>query len=246
MSVRSAQPGIPPWLEAAPPRRAQPRAESWQRFISTGDRALLRHDEPLWEVLQWAAERGGFLLHGTQRGGLDELQPRAPLDRSPDEFSKRRAVFGSSDAIWAMCYALRGPSTNGMLNSCVHIESEGAWTPPHYFLSLSGSDQRTDLLQPGWVHLIDKGTFERMKPYEWAGVERVLEAQWVSSCSVPVHSSVRVLPQDLPIRCRLHSAEAVERASADNPAGFPWLESPPYSPLKAGFRFSWKAAKPSA
>ncbi|MCO1339360.1 hypothetical protein BJH93_10730 [Kocuria polaris] len=223
--VRSAQPSIPSWLEAAPPRRAQPRPEIWQRFVSTGDRAHLRPDEPIWEVLQWAADNHGLLLHGTQRGGLDELQPRAPLDRSPDEFSKRRAVYGSSDAIWAMCYALRGPATHGMLNSCVYIASDGGWTAPHYFLSLAGSDQTTDLLRPGWVHLVDKRAFERMAPYDWPGVGRVLEAQWASNRSVPVFSSVRVLPQDLPIRCRLHSSAALQRACADDPAGFPWLES---------------------
>lgn len=217
---------VPRWLAPAPARQNPPRPDRWRRFTRTGDRSFLLPSESVWEILQWVADSDELLLHGSQTGALTELQPRTPEDRSPDSFSKEHAVFGSSDAIWALCYALRGREADGMLNSCVHLETDTGWSQPHYFLSLSGPRPGPGLLEPGWIHLVAKRDFERMAPYEWPGVGRVLEAQWSSQCPVPVVASVRVETRDLPLRPRSHSREAIQRASSVDPHGFPWLTHP--------------------
>lgn len=52
---------------------------------------------PAWTRLaQWTAD-GHHLLHGSGTAGLGRLEPRAPLDHSPDEYSKRTAVFATED-----------------------------------------------------------------------------------------------------------------------------------------------------
>lgn len=55
---------------------------------------------PAWTRLaQWTAD-GRHLLHGSGTSGLLRLEPRAPLDHSPDDWSKRTAVFATEDPTW--------------------------------------------------------------------------------------------------------------------------------------------------
>lgn len=176
--------------------------------------------------LESAVGGGAVLLHGSSTPGLDRLDPRSPDDASPDDFSSEHGVFASSDAIWAICYALRGPEVAGMLNSCVQLHQGGVWSRPRHFLSLAPTTGRAAdprrLLSPGWVYVLPRAPFARMEPYDWPGVGRVLEAQWRSPTSVPVLDAVRVEPADLPLVIHSHDAEAVRRANVRDPGGFPW------------------------
>lgn len=60
---------------------------------------------PVWiRLAEWTAG-GHHLLHGSGTPDLHRLEPRAPLDFSPDDYSKRTAVFATEDPTWN-CYRL--------------------------------------------------------------------------------------------------------------------------------------------
>lgn len=54
-----------------------------------------------WTQLAEMVASGELLLHGSQTPGLRELAPRAPLDFSLDEYSKRTAIYATEDPTWA-------------------------------------------------------------------------------------------------------------------------------------------------
>lgn len=180
---------------------------------------------PLWIFLQWLADERGLLLHGSQRPGIRRFEPRTPNDKSPDEFSKQTAVYASSDALWAMFYALTlGYPGRNMLNAALQDRDGQGWGPMRYFFSLSHGPDFP--FGPGTVYLLPRAGFSRMPPYGWPGVGEVLEPQWASVEGVEPVASIPVVPADFPLlqQVRRHDNDAVQvRAQAD-PWAFPWLD----------------------
>ena len=199
--------------------------------LGSGDLGALPEEVPRWVFLDWLT-RQGCVLHGSNRSDLTWFEPREPHDLSPDDFSKRKAVFASSDALWALMYAVvdRPRKVKRMLSTAVQIEHHGSWTPMRYFLSVAPHDSTvedsSELLRSGAVYVLDKTRFEQMPPYEWPGVGKVLEPHW--ACPHPVEAALRVpvRPADLPLPVRIHDADRVDAASKADPWGFPWLEAP--------------------
>ena len=70
-------------------------------------------------LAEWTAD-GRHLLHGSGTSGLLRLEPRAPLDHSPDDWSKRTAVFATEDPTWAIAYAVRASDCPQFLNACFY------------------------------------------------------------------------------------------------------------------------------
>lgn len=199
--------------------------------IEQRDASLLAPDVSRRACLDWLTSNG-FLLHGSKRTDLSRFDPRAPVDRSPDEFSKRTAVFASSDGVWAMMYALVDRDrVRGMLNSAIQVWVGGGWSTHRYYLSLApdepvveGTFGGRQLLSPGSVYVLPSAGFERMPPYEWPDVGRVLEPHWASSDPVDAVLRIDVVPTDLPIDVRIHDADLVDARATDDPWGFPWLD----------------------
>lgn len=182
---------------------------------------------PLWSFLDWLTARG-FLLHGSQAPDITTFELRTPHDLTGDEFSSRTGVFASSDALWALMYALRGPSVRRMVNMALQVREEAGWSPRRYYLSLATDDagvrEGRELLSPGWVYVLPADGFEQMPPYDWPGLGKVQEPQWVSPQGVTPLWSVAVQPQDFPLPVRLHDAARVDERCRADPWGFPWLE----------------------
>ena len=114
--------GMRPWMLEAPMAKLPESAvaafaDAW----ATRDLNRLPGGMPRWLFLRWL-ERQGCLLHGSQQSDISEFEPRSPHDLSPDEFSKRPGVFASSDALWALMYALRDRTrVTRMLNMALQI-----------------------------------------------------------------------------------------------------------------------------
>ncbi len=178
---------------------------------------------PAWVFLQWLADERGVLLHGTGDARIERFEPRTPNDKSPDDFSKRTAVFASSDAIWALFYAvaLNYPGRN-MLNMAVQDAVGAGWGAMRYFFSLSHGPAVP--FRAGHVHLLPREGFERMPPYDWPGVGRVLEPQWASAAPARSVGRLAVSPADFPLLAsvRRHDNAAVQRRAQADPWGFPW------------------------
>ena len=95
---------------------------------------------PRWIFLQWLT-RQDYLLHGSNHADITAFEPCTPKDLSPDEFSKRTAVFASSDGVWAMMYALINRSqTKRILNMALQVREDDSWSQMRYFLSLAPRD----------------------------------------------------------------------------------------------------------
>ncbi len=214
----------------APPSEITPSLEArFREVLDGGDVDALPHGVPRWVFLDWLT-RQGWLLHGSNRAGLTRFEPRTPHDLSPDEFSKRTAVFASSDALWALMYAVvdRPRKVTRMLNTAVRVDQHGSWSPMQYYLSLAPRDpavgDSSELLCSGSVYVLDPTGFEQMPPYEWPGLGTVLEPHWACPHAVDAPLRVPVRPTDLPLPVRLHDADRVDAASRADPWGFPWLE----------------------
>lgn len=216
------------WMLEAPRVELPNAAErAFQAVLSARNPELLPGSVPRWLFLDRLA-REGWLLHGSALGDLTVFEPRSPHDLSPDEFSKRTGIYAASDGLWAMMYALRGPSVRRMLNMALQVrEPDGGWSAMRYFLSLAPRAPAVDdgraLLAPGFVYVLPPDGFDQMPPYEHQELGWVLEPHWVNPHAVRPLLYVPVSPADFPLPVRLHDAARVDALSQSDPWGFPWL-----------------------
>ncbi len=167
------------------------------------------------------------MLHGSGRPDIDVFTPRSPNDHSPDAFSKQRAVYGTTDAIWAIFYAIlnRAPGAWSFLNAALQFaDGEGGWSPMHYYFSLSHGAP-AEPWRPGVVYVLPPEGFEQQPPDRIGGTP-VLEPHFARRAPVRPLAKLRVRPGDFPFLDRIarHDRKRVDARSAEEPYGFPWLE----------------------
>ena len=63
-----------------------------------------RGDVTPWQFLCGLAERQEVAFHGTGDPTIESFEPREPIDFAP--FGAQKAVFATTDPIWAMFYAI--------------------------------------------------------------------------------------------------------------------------------------------
>lgn len=217
------------WMLTAPAFQVSAQMEHhFVQVLAKWDATLLSSDVPRWVFLQWLAAQG-WLLHGSQTGGLTELRPGREGYCQPDEFSNTQGVYAASDGLWAMMYALRGPQVSQQSDMALRTRlSDGAWSGMRYFLSLAPQDAcETDarsLLAPGFVYVLSRDGFHASPPYVHGGLGEVQEAHWVSRTPALPVISVPVSPGDFPLTVRLHDPGVVKARSRSAPWGFPWLD----------------------
>ena len=107
------------------------------------------------EFLCGIAEHREIAFHGTGDPNIESFEPRHPIDFAP--FGDQKAVFATSDPIWAMFYAIvdraRYPIT--LNNGCVAlVDSEGRPGPPHYYFSISRGVLERQPWRTGYVYLL--------------------------------------------------------------------------------------------
>lgn len=177
-----------------------------------------------WTRLAEAVATGDKLLHGSRTSGLAELEPRAPIDRSHDIFSKQTAIFATEDPTWAISYAIRSASCRRFLNTCFYPgPSPGDWSQRRIFLSYAATRDGRAPTGPGVVYVLPRAAFTRMPSYHDPVFGQITECQWVSTESVPVVAEVTVVPENLPSRPLLHDFDVVTQRAIGDPGGFPWL-----------------------
>lgn len=186
-------------------------------------RAAPLDGDATWRALAALVARG-LLLHGSQRRGLDMLEPRAPIDFSIDEFSKSPAVYATEDPSWAIGYAIRAAHCRGMLNACFHPGTSTVDPATRrIFLSYARGAGGQAATAPGVVYAVPADGFIRMPSYRDLRLGMITECQWINPEPVPVMAEVPVSAQNLPLVPLLHDAREVAARSAADPQGFPWL-----------------------
>ena len=179
---------------------------------------------PAWTRLaQWTAD-GRHLLHGSGTSGLLRLEPRAPLDHSPDDWSKRTAVFATEDPTWAIAYALRAPDCPQFLNACFYPgERAGAASDRRLFYSYGRRPDGTAPVQVGTVYVLNAGAFTRQPPYLDSDIGAVItECQWTSTTPADVVDAVPVTMSDLPGPLPTHNPDLIRARMAESSTRLPW------------------------
>lgn len=188
---------------------------------------------PAWQQLAaWAAD-GKHLLHGSQTADLQCLEPRAPVDHSPDDYSKRTAVFATEDPTWAIAYAVRAADCPQFLNACFYPGGRpGTPAQRRLFFSYGRRSENTVPVSPGVVYVVKTRFFERQPPAWDVDLGQVItECQWTSRDSVEVVAAVRVTPADLPSPSPTHEPAEVSARMTQNPSGFPWGAPDAWAPI---------------
>ena len=214
-------------LKAPPVKLTAAQELVFRSVLDARNPDLLPADLPRWIFLHWLAARG-WLLHGSPVGGLSELKPLAATHLSPDDFSNLPGVYATSDGLWPLMYALRGPGMANKSDMALQLRlPDGSWSETRYFLSLaareSGVTDARSLLAPGFVYVLAREGFEQSPAHEHPGLGYVQETHWASLEPVRPLLIVPVTPDDFPLPVRLHDAQDVRARSEADPWGFPWL-----------------------
>lgn len=221
------------YLIPRPPNDTSPEARAafdalFDRAASPGVGGEIDYDLPWprWQFICHIADTRPVIVHGSQDGGIAVFEPRKSDDVHP--FGDRKAIFGASDGLWSMYYAILDRATHPMLlvNGAVRIEDEtGVLGEPLYFLSISRPALEARAFRPGMIYFLPRDGFEQM-PAEVFGGRRVHVPQWAKLEPARPIARIRVAPEDFPLlgQIRGHDDETVMARAKADPTGFPWVD----------------------
>jgi hypothetical protein len=166
-----------------------------------------RGDLARWQFLSALAERREIAFHGTGDPNIESFEPREPIDFAP--FGHRKAVFATTDPIWAMFYAVvdRDRYRLTLNNGCILLmDAEGRPGLPHYYFSITGDVLREQPWRTGYVYFLPTETFVAQPAETYAGrVARV--PQLASPVAVTPFARLRVTPGDFPFLAQIRGHE---------------------------------------
>jgi hypothetical protein len=182
---------------------------------------------PKWVFLCWLTEEKEVFLHGSGNPNIGVFEPRAPNAKEDNDFSLQKAVFASSEGIWAMFYAIldRENSRLNFLNAAPRFKSDTGWSEPRYFFSISEPAFEHKPWREGVVYILLKEGFAVEPPNQVAGGFTVQDPHWANLNAVKPLAKLKVKPEDFPFleQIRGHDQEQVSARYKANPKGFPWL-----------------------
>lgn len=77
-----------------------------------------------WQFLCWMTEFKNVLLHGANHSTLGTLEACQADDVG--EFGARTAVYGASDGLWPMYFAVTDRSlVTSLVDACIHLDHNG-------------------------------------------------------------------------------------------------------------------------
>jgi hypothetical protein len=181
-------------------------------------------DAPVWAWLAWLCDTQGFAAHGTGQPDLQRFEPRQSNDVG--WFGNRQAVYASSDALWAMFFAVMNRPAMPMtvVNAAVSVDLNGT-LEPRYFFGANRAALEHNAFRDGWVYLLPAARFEREPGDTRHGVW--FESHHLASLEmVSPAFRVAVRSTDFPFLGRIHAydEDVLQARIARDPNGFPWLE----------------------
>jgi hypothetical protein len=231
------------WIER-PPFRAGPATEAAaDAFLeleeANGGRRVLDVDAFLRErprVVRWRflcslAARRRIAFHGTGDPRIDRFQPREPVDFAP--FGDQRAVFATSDPIWAMFYAIvdRARYNLTLNNGCLVLEDTG---DTYYYFSVSRQALALRPWRTGYLYFLPADTFVEQPGALYAGYQAHVP-QLASPVAVTPFARLRVAPRSFPFLARIrgHDDQRLADYARAVMAADPWPEwGSPTSPCR--------------
>jgi hypothetical protein len=165
-------------------------------FAAAAD-ALLRGEspplpQPRVEFLRWLGRNRPVVFHGSPRNDLTELSTERQ-SRDVTEWGDQRAVYASSDPVWALYFAVlrRDNGWTGTRNGSMGV---GRWR--FYFFVHNRGSESPERFGPGSLYLLPPDTFEAQP----AALGIVDLAHLVSKVSVRPLARIDVTPEDFPFR----------------------------------------------
>jgi hypothetical protein len=220
------------WIERPPSRAGRATEAAVDAFLELADAnrgrrlldvdALLRETPRLvrWQFLCSLAARRRIAFHGTGDPRIERFEPREPVDFAP--FGRQRAVFATSDPIWAMFYAIvdRRRHELTLNNGCLVLEETG---DAYYYFSVS---RRALSLRPwrtGHVYFLPADTFVEQPGAVYAG-RPARVPQLASPVAVTPFAHLRVAPRSFPFLERIggHDDERLAEYAQAVMAAAPW------------------------
>jgi len=166
-----------------------------------------RGDVTTWQFLCALAERCEIAFHGTGDPGIESFEPRQPIDFAP--FGHQKAVFATTDPVWAMFYAIvdRDRHRITLNNGCILLlDDDGRPGVPHYYFSITDDVLDRQPWRTGYVYFLPADTFVAQPAGAYGGrTARV--PQLASPVAVTPFARVRVGPEDFPFLAHIRGHE---------------------------------------
>lgn len=160
-----------------------------------------------WQFLCGLAERRETAFHGTGDSKIESFEPREPIDFAP--FGHQKAVFATTDPIWAMYYAIvdRDRYRLTLNNGCILLrDAEGRRDLPYYYFSITGGALAERPWRTGYVYFLPAETFVPQPAGTYAGhAARV--PQLASPVAVTPFARLQVAPADFPFLAQIRGHE---------------------------------------
>ncbi len=200
----------------------------WQSTLELGQNPVIDYTlpEPKWQFLNYQAENQAIVFHGSGANDISLFEPRQSNDLR--EFGNRKAVYASSDGIWAMFFAIAARSEVPMsvTNACIRLKApDGDFQGPFYFFSVSRQVLGLKPWRDGFVYLLPRSTFISQPPMQLGEVE-VHIAQLASLEEVKPLARLPVTPDDFPFLAdiRGHDDARLEESACALETGAPLPE----------------------
>ena len=177
-----------------------------------------------WKFLCGVADRRRFAFHGTGDPDIESFEPRHPIDFAP--FGDQKAVFATSDPIWAMFYAIVDRDSHDITlnNGCIVVlDANGDPGTPHYYFSISRGTLPQRPWRTGYVYLLPIEGFVEQAAGPYGGqVARV--PQLASPAPVRPLARMQVSPGDFPFLAQIrgHDDERLSEYAQAVMAAAPW------------------------
>lgn len=160
-----------------------------------------------WHFLCGVAERREIAFHGTGDPGIEAFEPREPIDFAP--FGNQRAVFATTDPIWAMFYAVvdRARYRLTLNNGCILVtDADDGSERPYYYFSVTEGALPEQPWRTGYVYFLPAETFVAQPRATYAGYAARVP-QLASPVAVEPFARLRVDPADFPFLARIRGHE---------------------------------------
>jgi hypothetical protein len=160
-----------------------------------------------WQFLSTLAERREIAFHGTGDPNIESFEPREPIDFAP--FGHHRAVFATTDPIWAIFYAVvdRDRYRLTLNNGCILLlDADGRSGPPHYYFSITADALRERPWRTGYVYFLPAETFVAQPTGTYAG-RNARVPQLASPVAVTPFARLQVTPGDFPFLAQIRGHE---------------------------------------
>jgi hypothetical protein len=156
------------WLEEPPISLDREQEETLARIADELDpgEPLTGLPLPVDVVLRWLVANRPVLLHGSNDVGIDRFEPRPQMDF---EGRPTEAVFGTSDGIWPMFFAVVDRERNAALrNGCLRSGGRSK-----YFFAVDPGDEDAPRWRAGAVYVLPRAPFRAGFGLEWLAEEAV-------------------------------------------------------------------------